>query len=322
MRAPLAPPRLSQPRKVEAEAQAVVTSCGDGQAGVEDLRLQRGDVGASTSGLVVARAPGPARSASPPAPPGRGSADRAHVAVGQLEPGAGEGVGELLGVLEEARARSARRPGRPAAPGRWSSIVGGAALAVERVGHGVRAGAVLRASTGGRRRGSWSAPTRSRRGSRRSCCPVRRRGGPDDLEAAGDRVAALAGAVARSSSPGPAPRAGRPRARGRRCSGSAAPWVLPKVWPPAISATVSSSFIAIRAKVSRMSRADGERVGIAVGAFRVDVDQAHLHGGERVLELAVAGVARRRRASRPRGPSRRPRRAPRRRRGRRRSRRS
>ena len=31
-----------------------------------------------------------------------------------------------------------------------------------------------------------------------------------------------------------------------------APWVLPKVWPPAISATVSSSFIAIRPKVSRM----------------------------------------------------------------------
>ncbi len=28
MRAPLAPPRLSPPRKVEAEAHAVVTSCG------------------------------------------------------------------------------------------------------------------------------------------------------------------------------------------------------------------------------------------------------------------------------------------------------
>src|SRR5215470_3352548 len=37
------------------------------------------------------------------------------------------------------------------------------------------------------------------------------------------------------------------------CSLGPAPWVLPKVWPPAISATVSSSFIAIRRKVSRMS---------------------------------------------------------------------
>ena len=31
------------------------------------------------------------------------------------------------------------------------------------------------------------------------------------------------------------------------------PWVLPKVWPPAMSATVSSSFIAMRPNVSRMS---------------------------------------------------------------------
>jgi hypothetical protein len=34
-----------------------------------------------------------------------------------------------------------------------------------------------------------------------------------------------------------------------------------------------------------------ERVGVAVGALRVDVDQAHLHGAERVLQLAVAAVA-------------------------------
>jgi hypothetical protein len=60
---------------------------------------------------------------------------------------------------------------------------------------------------------------------------------------------------------------------------------LPKVWPPAISATVSSSFMAMRAKVSRMSLAASDRIRIAVRAFRVHVDQAHLHGGERVLEL-------------------------------------
>ena len=48
-------------------------------------------------------------------------------------------------------------------------------------------------------------------------------------------------------------------------SGSPAPWVLPKVWPPAISATVSSSFIAIRRKVSRMSRADASGSGLPPG---------------------------------------------------------
>ena len=35
----------------------------------------------------------------------------------------------------------------------------------------------------------------------------------------------------------------------------------------------------------------GERIGIAVRAFRIDVDQAHLHGAERIGELALAAVA-------------------------------
>ena len=38
--------------------------------------------------------------------------------------------------------------------------------------------------------------------------------------------------------------------------------------------------------------ARGDRVGIAVGAFRIDVDEAHLDGAQRGLELPVAGIAR------------------------------
>ena len=34
-----------------------------------------------------------------------------------------------------------------------------------------------------------------------------------------------------------------------------------------------------------------DRIGIAIRAFRVHVDQAHLHGAERVLELAITRVA-------------------------------
>ena len=34
-----------------------------------------------------------------------------------------------------------------------------------------------------------------------------------------------------------------------------------------------------------------DRIGIAVRPFRVDVDQAHLHGAERLRELALAAVA-------------------------------
>ncbi len=55
------------------------------------------------------------------------------------------------------------------------------------------------------------------------------------------------------SQPKPIEWTGQPSGSGPTRSGSPAPWVLPKVWPPAISATVSSSFIAIAAKVTRMS---------------------------------------------------------------------
>ena len=45
----------------------------------------------------------------------------------------------------------------------------------------------------------------------------------------------------------------------------AAPCVLPNEWPPTMSATVSSSFIAMRAKVSRMSRAAATGSGFPPG---------------------------------------------------------
>ena len=61
------------------------------------------------------------------------------------------------------------------------------------------------------------------------------------------------------------------------------PWVLPTVWPPAVSAAVSSSFMAMRAKVSRTWAAVFSGSGLPFDALRVDVDQAHLHRGQRVL---------------------------------------
>src|SRR5580704_6398856 len=33
------------------------------------------------------------------------------------------------------------------------------------------------------------------------------------------------------------------------------------------------------------------RIGIAVGPFRVDVDKAHLHSAQRIIELAVTAIA-------------------------------
>ena len=48
-------------------------------------------------------------------------------------------------------------------------------------------------------------------------------------------------------------------------SGSPAPCALPNVWPPATKATVSSSFIAIRPKVSRISCALNSGSGLPFG---------------------------------------------------------
>ncbi len=70
---------------------------------------------------------------------------------------------------------------------------------------------------------------------------------------------------------------------------AAAPCALPKVWPPAISATVSSSFIAMRPKRFANVARRGDRIGIAVRAFRVHIDEAHLHGRQRILEIPLAG---------------------------------
>ncbi len=48
-------------------------------------------------------------------------------------------------------------------------------------------------------------------------------------------------------------------------SGLTAPWHLPNVWPPTMSAAVSSSFMAMRRKVSRMSRAEASGSGLPLG---------------------------------------------------------
>ena len=102
MRAPLAPPRLSEPRKVEAEAQAVETSCGHGEARRQHLRLQRLDVLRFDQRVIDLR-----DRVLPDELFGRHlgaevAGARTHVAVRELEPGAREGVGELVRVLHEA----------------------------------------------------------------------------------------------------------------------------------------------------------------------------------------------------------------------------
>ena len=65
--------------------------------------------------------------------------------------------------------------------------------------------------------------------------------------------------------PRPCSSIGAPSGSGPTCLGSPAPCALPNAWPPAIRATVSSSFIAILANVSRISRADNNGSGLPFG---------------------------------------------------------
>ena len=78
---------------------------------------------------------------------------------------------------------------------------------------------------------------------------------------------------------------------------------------------------ATRRSLERL-RPRSNRIRIAVRAFRVHVDQAHLHGGKRILEFSVTGVALVAKPRRPQSPNKYPLQVPRRPRARRRSRRS
>ena len=65
-----------------------------------------------------------------------------------------------------------------------------------------------------------------------------------------------------------------------------------------------SSFIAMREKVSRMSRADASaRIGLSIGSFRIHVNQTHhLNGPKGFVQLAFAAVARSSASHLPSGP--------------------
>ena len=121
--------------------------------------------------------------------------------------------------------------------------------------------------------------------------PLGRRGGPRDLEAAGDRVLALAGVV------GVAP--AEALQLQRRTLGLRADVLLGVGRTVGLAEGVAAGdqrdglLVVHRHPAERLAdvAGRGDRVGCAVGALGVDVDQAHLDGGQRVLQVAVAAVA-------------------------------
>jgi len=102
----------------------------------------------------------------------------------------------------------------------------------------------------------------SRTGSGRNCCSTCGGGGPGDFQTAGDRVTALP-VPKLLSSPGPALDAGRFRSSPHVLFAGAVGFA--EGVAPANERTVSSSFIAMRAKVSRISLAAATGSGLPFG---------------------------------------------------------
>ena len=121
--------------------------------------------------------------------------------------------------------------------------------------------------------------------------PLRRLVGPCALEPAGDRVGALAAAEGVLPAEALLLEAGALWFGTDVLGAGAAPWALPNVWPPTMSA--SGLLVIHRHAAERFSnvlRCKG-RIRVAARPLRIHVDQAHVIGAERPLDLPVAGVA-------------------------------
>ena len=265
MRAPFAPPRLSEPRKVEAEAHAVETSSETERPEARILLFERGDI-LRVDQRVIDRGnrilPDEflRRNFRPEI-----TRARTHVAVRQLEPGARKRVGELIRILQETPRDLLVNRVDPQRRGRWSTWKARSAWSGRARAARCRRRRRSSASTGARRRGSSSVPIRSRTGFRSSRCST----------CVGVVVQVTSRPLVIASPPLPVPKlffqprpcASRPAASGSGPTlvAGAAPCVLPKLWPPAMSATVSSSFMAMRLKVSRISIAAAAGSGLPSG---------------------------------------------------------
>ncbi len=216
---------------------------------------------------------------------------RAHVAVEQLEPRASEGVGELVGVLVEAlRDRGVDRVD-------LQREVGGehhrrvALRGVVRVRHGALGLGVLRPPLLRPGGALGELPVVLEEVLEEAVVPPRRVVGPRALEAAGDGVRPLAGAVLVLPAEallleGGALRLGAHVALGVRGAVRLAEGVAADDERHRLLVVHGHAGEGL----SDVARG-GQRVGLAAGALGVHVDQAHLHGAQGPGELAIAAVA-------------------------------
>ena len=156
---------------------------------------------------------------------------------------------------------------------------------VVRMRHGAGTGAVLRLPLVRTGRALRQFPFEAEQVPEEIVAPLRGRGGPGDFQAAGDRVAAFAGAEAAFPAEallldaggfGLRPHMGRRAGAMGLAEGMAA-------------RDQGDGFFVIHRHAGK-SLADvarrSDRIGIAVRTFGIDVNQAHLHCGERILQVA------------------------------------
>ena len=261
----------------------------DRQARGEDLGLQGRDVGGVDQGMVHCR-----HRVLPDQNLGRDfrpeiAGARAHVAVGQLEPGAGESVGESLRILVEPagdRLVDGIEPKGEVGGRHHRGVldrrivgVGDHVLGAHVLGPPLmRAGGALH-----------QFPLIAEQHVEIAVVPGGRVGLPGAFNAAGDGVHAPAGAMC--AEPAEASRFhGRTLGLGSDMGVGSSPVSLAEGMT---AGNQSDSFLVVHGHAGEGLAhvpAGGDRIGITIGALRVDVDQPHLDRPEGLGQHPVAGV--------------------------------
>src|SRR5207249_1015016 len=213
----------------------------------------------------------------------------AHVAMRQLEPRPRECVGELIRILEEAPRDSFVNRVEPQGEVRgqhsWRVTLSRVASIRNRAG----ACATLRFPLMRAGRALRQLPFVAEQVLEVVVAPLRGRGGPGDLQAAGDRVTPLARAEAALPAEALLLDAGRFGLR---------PHIGLRAGAVGFAKGVTTGdernrlFVVHGHASESLADIPGrcDRVRVAIRALRVDVNQPHLNGSERIFEIAVAGV--------------------------------
>ena len=217
--------------------------------------------------------------------------DRTHIAVRQLEPCASEGVGELVRMLVEAPGDLLVRRIKPQREVRGEHRGRTALRRIVRVRNRTRAGAPLRRPLIGAGRAFRQLPFVAEQVLEEVVAPFRRRRGPDDLYAAGDRVIAFAGAEFILP---PEALLFDGRAFGFGADIDLGVGGAVRLAEGMAARDQRDGFLVVhRHALERFTDVPGrgDRIRLAVRPFRIDVDETHLHCAKGMFELAIAKIA-------------------------------